>query len=68
MAGQWLANNSRVAESSLPSFGTKPILPNDRFDLEWSTLMGITIPDELRRMRYFSNRILKYQISEKMEG
>jgi hypothetical protein len=66
----WLANGWQiiqgVAGNSLPSFGTQVnFSPNDRLTLNWSTLTGNNYPDELRRMRYFSNQYLKYQISEK---
>jgi hypothetical protein len=66
----WLTNGWQViqtlAGNSLPSFGTQVnFSPTNRLTLNWSTLIGNNYPNELKRMRYFSNQYLTYQISEK---
>jgi hypothetical protein len=66
----WLTNGWQIiqgiAGNSLPSVGTQVnFSPNDRLTLNWSTLIGNNYPDEFRRMRYFSNQFLTYQISGK---
>lgn len=55
-----------VKGNTLPSFGTQiKYKPTDKIILNWSTFIGTNDPDVSRRMRYFSNLYVQFQLSEK---
>ena len=56
----------RVEGNSLPSFGTQLIYkPTERASINWSTFIGTDDPDQIRRMRYFSNLYSQLSLSNK---
>lgn len=57
----------RVEGNSMPSFGTQvKFIPNDKVLLNWSTYIGTSDPDSIRRMRYFNNFFGQFQLTEKI--
>lgn len=56
----------RIQGNSIPSFGTQFVYkPSERITLNWSTFIGTNTPDDLRKMRYFSNIYGKFNISKR---
>jgi hypothetical protein len=57
----------RVQGNSLPGFGTQVNYhPTDKISLNWSTLIGSDVPDDVRRLRIFNNFFGQFQLSEKV--
>jgi len=57
----------RLPGSSLPSFGTQVnYRKDDHLTLNWSTFIGPTGTDALRKMRYFNNFYGQIQLTERM--
>jgi hypothetical protein len=58
----------RVANSSIPSFGTQlKWSPSDKFTFNWSTFVGTNDPDNIRRMRYFNNFYAQFSPAKKWD-
>lgn len=58
----------RVEGNSLPSFGTQVYHElNEKWALNWSTLIGTDDPDETRRMRYYNNLYAVLSVSDKWQ-
>ncbi|MCC5922526.1 MAG: porin [Crocinitomicaceae bacterium] len=56
----------RLQGNSLPSFGTQiNFSPSEKVEFNWSTFNGTDDPDTIRRMRYFNNFYVQFQLTEK---
>jgi hypothetical protein len=57
----------RLYGNSMLSFGSQiQFQPNEKWLLNWSTFVGTDTPDEIRRMRYFSNFYTQFKANEKL--
>lgn len=58
-------NIQRISGNSIPSFGTQlTYKPSQKTLLNWSTFIGTTTPDSIRKMRYFNNLYGQFQLGE----
>lgn len=57
----------KVQGNSLPSFGSQlKYLRSDKLTINWSTFIGSNEPDNMRKMRYFSNFYAQSQLNNRI--
>ncbi len=56
----------RIPGNQSPCFGTQlQLKPNSKWLVNWSTFLGNTFPDSLKKMRYYNNVFAQWQLTEK---
>jgi hypothetical protein len=56
-----------IKGNTLPALGTQLVYTaNKNFSANWSTFIGTTFPDSIRRMRYYQNYYFQWQLNPKV--